>query len=145
MVSPPYVPSVCSWLALVNLVARFQEQRESPCETKVQVSACVTCTALPFPSKTQGQGQGPCGDTAKGSGHSEVGDSWGHCLATMSVWNGTKSRPKVGQSQFLQVGANGRQWSIGIGDIGKRNCLNGPWEVGKEEGVEREEVDASMN
>lgn len=96
----------------------------------------------PIPRQDTGPRSGSVWRHGQRSGHSEVGQlgpllSHHECVG----WNQIQSTQV--QSQFLQVGANGRQWSIGIGEIGKRNCLNGPWEVGKEEGVEREEVAAS--
>lgn len=45
--------------------------------------------------------------------------------------------------QFLQVGANGGQWSMRIEDIDKRNYHDESWDMGKEEGIDREEVDRS--
>lgn len=53
---------------------------------------------------------------------------------------------KMEQLQFLQVGTNGGQWSKRIEDNGKRNCQDGPWDMGKERRViDREEVDGSKN
>lgn len=60
------------------------------------------------------------------------------------VWNGTRfNLPKVEQLQFLQVGENGGQWNTRIGEIHKSNYHDESWDMGEEEGIDREKVDRS--
>lgn len=69
------------------------------------------------------------GSTAKGGSYSKVLRQ-----STMMVWSGTRSNlPKVEQLQFLQVGANGGQWSARIEDIDKSSSHDESWDMGKEE------------
>lgn len=123
-------------------------QLASPCCDRVpraareQVPVCNRCSLLLvsyvlLSHSQQDTARGSVGRTASGSGH---------CLVHREgvEWN-RSSPPKVERLQFLHMGANGGQWSTGIKAIGKRSCPSGPRGVGKEEAIDREEVDGSKN